>query len=52
MAKLNIYKIDNNKIDEFTNLAAQKLKFKNTKNVVDHEGKEFRIVVVYVESTR
>lgn len=41
MAKLNIYKIDDKKIDEFTSNAADKLKFISIKNIVDNKGREF-----------
>ncbi len=41
MGKLNIYKIEDKKIEEFTSNAADKLKFKSIKNVTDSKGREF-----------
>lgn len=43
MAKLNIYRLDKKKIDEFNNHVSKKLNFISTKHIIDSKKREFEI---------
>lgn len=49
MAKLNIYKIEDKKIDEFTNKAADKLNFIATKEIVNDNGRIFGMSLYMIQ---
>lgn len=49
MAKLNIYKIEDEKIDEFTNKAADRLNFIATKEIIDDDGRIFGMSLYMIQ---